>query len=234
MRIPPEAAAALSRHVSHSVGRLDPARYNQEPAYVIALLGRLDAVVYDKGGFFLELRSTVVTDRGPKSGESKWGADFGITALISDQFETVKKGILGQAKRGDLRNLPPHEAERFRLQGVHMSAATESLIGLEVPTAPATQPLVRILEVPFVYQGVPIQRTLRRFDSKIWPLSGGTPPLFLGEAMPIGRYLSSELIRCLHGDTSAVFLQGISESFGLPLLSVVARQRAEAKEEIEN
>jgi hypothetical protein len=71
MRIPAPAARVLSRHVSHVVARLDPARYEQEAAYVAALFARLDAVVDHSPDFTLELKSTVVTDRGPNSAESR-------------------------------------------------------------------------------------------------------------------------------------------------------------------
>jgi hypothetical protein len=110
--------------VSRAVERLDPARYKQEPAYVAALFARLDAVVYKSPSLMLELKSTVVCDRGPNSAESTWGADFGIVASIIARDEAVEKGVLGQAKRGSLVHLVPTVAQEFRRQVIKMEAAT--------------------------------------------------------------------------------------------------------------
>jgi hypothetical protein len=59
----------MRRHVEHAVARLDPVRYSQEPAYVAALLARLDGVVYEGSAGRIEIRSTIVADRGPNSAE---------------------------------------------------------------------------------------------------------------------------------------------------------------------
>jgi hypothetical protein len=77
---------------------------------VAALFARLVAVVYRGSNFTLELKSTVVCDRGPNSAESKWGADFGIVASMVSKEETAEKGVLGQAKGGSLIELVPSQA----------------------------------------------------------------------------------------------------------------------------
>jgi hypothetical protein len=212
VKIPRAAAAALSRHVLHSVRRLNPLRFGQEPGYVAALFGRLDAVVYDENGFFMELRSTLVNDCGPNSAESKWGADFAITVRIADQREVLEKGILGQAKRGSLPALVPADSERLRHQAVRMSAATTELIGLEMPVAVGIQPRVRILEVPTLYQGIPIQHSFRQYPTRISAHDHISPPLLIGEDMSLGRYFHAELIRCLHGNNRAGFVEAIQDS----------------------
>jgi hypothetical protein len=74
LQIPRGAARALSNYVAKAVSRLDPARYRQEAAYVAALFARLDGVVYHKPNLSIEIKSTVVADRGRGSAESKWGA----------------------------------------------------------------------------------------------------------------------------------------------------------------
>lgn len=72
----------MRRHVIAAVSRIDPTRYHQEPAYVAALFAKLDDVVLDRADARVELRSTIVSDRGRGSAESIWGADFGITASL--------------------------------------------------------------------------------------------------------------------------------------------------------
>ncbi len=83
----------------------------------------LDAVVLPLVGFHARTQGTVVTDRGPNSAESRWGADFGLKASIISKEETTEKAVSGQAKGCSLINLPPGKAEQFRHQ-VKMSAAT--------------------------------------------------------------------------------------------------------------
>src|SRR5580698_7134236 len=133
MWIPPAAASALSRHVSQAIKRMDPVRYTQEPAYVAALFGKLDAVVYHDAGLMVELRSTIVGDRGRKSAESRWGADFCLVASISGPKEKQEKAVLGQAKRGSLIDLATADAGDFREQALKMSVAKQAIVGLEVP-----------------------------------------------------------------------------------------------------
>jgi len=212
MKIPAAAARALSVHVSHAVERLDPRRYRQEASYVAALFARLDAIVYRGSNFTLELKSTVVCDRGPNSAESKWGADFGIVASIVSNDETAEKGVLGQAKRGSLVKLVPSEAELFRLQVMKMSVATTAMVGLEVPTSSSTTPTVRILEVPTMHGTVPIQHTFRTYEHRIQAPNPTEPLILLGEPVPLARYLYAELIRCLHGDTNRAFVSGLADS----------------------
>jgi len=222
MKIPAPAARALSLHVSRAVERLDPARYKQEAAYVAALFARLDAVVYRGSNFTLELKSTVVCDRGPNSAESKWGADFGIAASMISKEQTAEKGVLGQAKRGSLIELVPSEAETFRQQVLKMSAATTAMVGLEVPTSSPTVPTVRILEVPIMHGTVPIQRAFRTYEHRVKAPNPAEPLILVAEAVPLGRYLHAELIRCLHGDTSTTFVSGLADS-SLTTLRVQAR-----------
>lgn len=222
MKIPAPAARALSLHVSRAVERLDPARYRQEAAYVAALFARLDAVVYRGSNFTLELKSTVVCDRGPNSAESKWGADFGIVASMISKEETAEKGVLGQAKRGSLIELVPSQAETFRQQVLKMSAATTAMVGLEVPTSSPTAPTVRILEVPVMHGTVPIQHAFRTYEHGIKAPNPAEPLILVAEAVPLGRYLHAELIRCLHGDANRAFVSGLADS-SLTTLRVEAR-----------
>lgn len=222
MKIPAPAARALSLHVSRAAERLDPSRYKQEAAYVAALFARLDALVYRGSNFTLELKSTIVCDRGPNSAESKWGADFGIVASMISKEETAEKGVLGQAKRGSLIELVPHEAELFRQQVLKMSAATTAIVGLEVPIAFLRRPQSASLRCPSCM--VPYRYSVhsRPIEHRIKPPDPAEPLVLVADAVPLGRYLHAELIRCLHGDTDRTFVSGLADS-SLTSLRVEAR-----------
>jgi hypothetical protein len=223
-RIPPGAARSLSRYVSKAVARLDPARYRQEAAYVAALFARLDGVVYHRRELTIEIESTIVADRGPNSAESKWGADFGIVGRLTTPNRFVEKGVLGQAKRGSLVDLPPNEREQFRRQVVRMIEATDATVGLEVPNETGTSPAIRIVELPTMFQGtIPVRKSFRRLEFSIDPPTREEPPVYLSDAIPIGRYLYAELLRCLHGDTNERFIRGLEDS-SLTYLMVEARR----------
>jgi hypothetical protein len=225
MKLPVVARRALARHVAAAVERLDPARCHQEPAYVTALFARLDAMVYSGPNLTLEIKSTVVSDRGPNSAESVWGADFGIVASIRSDHETVDKAILGQAKRGSLATLTQSERERFRQQVVKMAGATHATVGLEVPTESGLPPKVRVVEVSEAFgqrwaaQSVFSQR---HYETTIFSKDFIEPPVLLGPALSLDTYIYSELIRCLHGDQDSRLIQGLTHS-SLPALRIEAR-----------
>lgn len=220
--IPAGASRALSHYVAKAVNRLDPLRYRQEAAYVAALFARLDGVVYSKPSFSIEIRSTVVADRGRGSAESKWGADFGIVARIVADGAVTNKGVLGQAKRGSLLGLSSNEAEQFRQQAIKMTGATDAILGLEVPNERFQGPTVRLLEVPTMYRDLPIRRTFRRLNFTIMAPSAEQPRVYLSEAIPLAKYLYAELLRCLHGDTDELLIRGLEDS-DLSYLLVEAR-----------
>ena len=222
MQLPAAAKQALSRYVSQAVNRLDPARYKQEPAYVAALFGRLDGVVYRSREVTIEIRSTVVNDRGRGSAESVHGADFGIVASIASNDEVVEKAVLGQAKKGSLAGLPSVPKESFREQVVKMSALTRATIGFEVPTAAGAPPMIRIVEAAQPFHNAWSRTSLRKYEEKISATNVSEPPVYLGTALPLGRYLYAELLRCLHGDNDIRLLHALTAS-SLPVLHVNAR-----------
>jgi hypothetical protein len=150
------------------------------------------------------------------------GCSFGIVAKIVAGRAVTEKGVLGQAKRGSLVNLRGGDAENFRQQVVKMNAATNALIGLEVPNEPSRTPLVRIVESANLRHGIPFRRTFRRLDFTIHPPTNDAPPAYLGDPLPIGRYIYAELLRCLHGDTDELLIRGLEDS-DLSYLLVEAR-----------
>lgn len=214
MKLPPAAKQALKRHVGRAVARIDPARYSQEPAYVAALFARLDDVVYRGREITIELKSTIVADRGPRSAESIWGADFALMASISGASGRIEKAVLGQAKRHSLVRIAPADAQQFRNQAVKMSAGTQAMVGLEVPVETGQEPRVRVLEMsPLFGETWAAQSALTRsYESRIFSNLTGEPPLLVGSALSLDQYLYAELLRCIHGDQRRDFIEGVSKS----------------------
>jgi len=234
MKLPPSAKKAITRHISRVVARLDPARYHQEPVYVAALFARLDEVVYQGRDLTIEFKSTVVDDRGPRSAESVWGADFGIVAMVRTLDESVAKAAIGQAKRGNLGSLVGVERERFRAQVVKMEHATTATLALEVPTMAGELPQIRQVfsrEIP-----LPPDKSsaTHLYNDLIFPRDSREPSVILGGRLSLDDYICHELIYCLHGDRRQSFVQAL-ESSTLATLSVnvsgrIAEQANEADE----
>lgn len=216
---------AMRRHVQAAVARLDPARYHQEPAYVAALFAKLDDVVIDRPGTRVELRSTIVADRGPKSAESIWGADFGLTVSLMDQHYEFDKAVLGQAKRGSLSTIESAD-ENLRKQVIKMAAATTALVGLEVPTSKDMMPVVRILEPTLEYGQTWAAKSstsaLELVEHVLRPSKEG-PSVLVGPTIPLDEYLCDYLVGCPHGDRRKPFVQALEHS-KLPLLRIYARK----------
>ena len=115
-RFPSEVVAAVKRHVRSAIERTEPARFHQEAAYTVALISHLEGNVYQGEYGSIEFRSTVFDDRGRGAAEHRLGADFAITAIISDGATTVRKVILVQAKLGELNTLGGAAGEFLRSQ----------------------------------------------------------------------------------------------------------------------
>ncbi len=186
----------IKAHVAEAVSRVDPARYRQEPAYVNAVLGRLDGLVYKGASGEIEIKSTVVDDRGPASAESKYGADFAITAVISSGKSKVEKAIIGQAKRGRIEELSAKESERLLSQVDKMRRHTDQSVVLEVPELLGSSPRIRL---PYLHN-----------DGKF------KAPVLLED------YITAQLIACLHGDRRKNFVDAVQDST-LSRLSLIVR-----------
>lgn len=88
-----------------AVEGVSPSRFEQEPAYTAALLGRLTGSVYHGPDGFVLFETTNVNSIGPGAAERWSGADFAITARIRQGSLAIDKAILAQAKRGALEDL---------------------------------------------------------------------------------------------------------------------------------
>lgn len=186
----------IRSHVAAAISRVDPSRYQQEPAYVNAVLARLDGLVYRGAHGEVEIKSTVVDDRGPGSAESKYGADFAITATIAGGGARVAKAIIGQAKKGRIEDLSRSQSERLQRQVGKMSQHTDQHVVLEVPEVSGSSPRIRI----------PYQGGVGRYK---YPIA-------------LEDYLTSHLLACLHGDRREAFVEAVQDS-SLSRLALIVR-----------
>ena len=197
----PAIRRAMRRHVARALERLDPARFRQEPAFVAALLARLDGVVYSGNAGRIEIQGTVVADRGRNSAESIWGADFAIVGILDGPSGHVEKGVLGQAKRNSLGVLSPGQESDFLGQCAQMAKATTAALGLEVPNQAGAPVLVREIDLT----------VLREAD-----LPRAAPPhsrsRAIGIVRDLGNYLADRFLPCDHGDARPGMVAAIGES----------------------
>jgi hypothetical protein len=131
-KFPHAVADAVKRHVEQAVQATNPIRFSQEPTYVTSLITRLEGTAYDGPLGVVMFESRVFPDRGPRSLESIFGADFAITATIRDSTSTVEKSILVQAKLGEVEHLPPGELKTLREQIKKMQRLVKSPKVMEI------------------------------------------------------------------------------------------------------
>lgn len=127
---------------------------------------------------------TVVTDRGANSAESRWGADFAITASLTQDERTSHKAVLGQAKRGSVKSLSQREQARLELQCELMKSATSSCLILETPSITLDD----------------------HFDTPRVQILGDDDSMILSD------YITDHLIVCTHGDRRPDFVIRASNS----------------------
>jgi len=173
---------AIRDRINSALGRIDLERYSQEPAYVTALISRLDGVVYDGPDGRVEIKGTIVEDRGAHSAESLWGADFAITAALTVGQHSVEKGILGQAKKKSMHELNLLQDYELRGQCSKMLAATDHCIVLGLPKTKSLALLVRLVGEP------------------------------LDVPMEFQEYILERFLPCYHGDMRMSFVRAIQDS----------------------
>jgi hypothetical protein len=125
-RFPAQVRNAVRQYVDSRARGVNPRRFNQEPHYCIALIHSLIGTAYDGAEGLVQFEVTSIDDRGPDSAEHLSGADFAITASISDNLSTVRKAILFQAKLGTVENMPPSDLSELKSQVRKMRRFTRS------------------------------------------------------------------------------------------------------------
>jgi len=132
-RFPLEVVSSVKEHVRRAIEAVDPARYRQEANYTAALVSQLEGVAYQGQHGLVAFRSTVFDDRGAGSAESLYGADFAITATVSDGTRTIRKAILVQAKLGYLNDMSAADAARLQSQIEKMKRLVDAPKVMEIP-----------------------------------------------------------------------------------------------------
>jgi hypothetical protein len=194
---PPHIRNAVRAHVQRAIAEVSPVRFQQEPAYTAALLGRLEGVAYDGPDGSVVFRATNVNSIGPGAAERWSGADLAITADIQQGNLAVSKAILAQAKLGGLEDLAPKERDRLVGQIIDMRRFTRSPKVI----------LIRELDdrrEPLVASGTRIAKSSHT------------------QAMSLPDYFVRRILTTLDGDTRAAFVAGVQES-SLQQLRVFAR-----------
>lgn len=178
----------ISKHIKNSYKNLDRTRYRQEPAYINALMGKLDGKIFDDGnGKKVQFIVTIVDDRGPNAAENKYGADFAIVFEKTDGKNQLSKAILGQGKNGKSDDLNLSEKERLIGQCEKMYIHTSEYIVLEAPIDSSNIPMVRV--------GDP--RNPLKIDTQRYTLE---------------NYFLNKFIACSHGDKRDEFVKAVQDS----------------------
>jgi hypothetical protein len=198
-KFPAEVVAAVKQHISRAIEAVDPARYGQEANYTAALASQLEGVAYEGEHGAVEFRSTVFDDRAAGSAESRYGADFAITATISDGHTTIRKAILVQAKLGRLDEMNTADAEFLRSQLEKMKQLVDAPKAMEIPEHGGRR-------YPAMVSGNNI------LDGKPY-----TP-------MELPEYFTSRVITTLDGSTERKVVDRVQNS-SLPRVDVTAKLR---------
>lgn len=187
-----EIRSQFRRQVEFACRQLLRSAYQQEPAYVAALMGKLAGMHIQSGSSWLT--TTVVNDRGPHSAESEFGADF---AIVFESTSGVSKAVLGQAKGASIDLLSPTERNKLFEQCRLIARKTTHFLGLEAPTGGSTMPIVR--------RGL-----------------AGPPVTIESAGRRLDDYLADVFIACLHGDRRNRFVQAVKTSDLLQLRVLTA------------
>ena len=147
-------------------------------------MAKLEGVVYQDDNHYIEIKATVFNDRGRNSAESKWGADFAITASISDSKKTIDKAILVQAKMNvsDLKSTSLFE------QINKMKKITKS------PKVMILNPIDENLRDPFICSG-----------NKILENNGFSK-------QRLSTYFTTRILTTFDGDTRKQFVENVQDS----------------------
>lgn len=191
MQREPDPMVAALQHfrfqVNAACSAINRSSFQQEPAYVAALMGRLTGMDIQVGA--IRLQTTVVNDRGPGAAEKEFGPDFAL--ILENKRSGVSKAILGQAKGGAIEDLSIADQTKFFNQCTRIAKYTDHFIGFEAPTIVNSPPMVREVNIG--------------------------PPLSLKKAERLDDYLIGRFIACHHGDRRPQFAEAVKDSALLQL-----------------
>ena len=116
-RIVRDAAKVVERAAIGAVDALNEGRIEQEPQFTDRMRGRIEQAMEGYAEKGVSWRAKTLTDRGAKSQESLYGADFFGVVSIELPGLFVNKGFLAQAKLiRPGKKMKPTEYERMKEQ----------------------------------------------------------------------------------------------------------------------
>jgi hypothetical protein len=196
-KFPREVVEAVKQHVRRAIDDLPPERFRQEANYTAALLGRLIGTAYEGPAGKVGFTTTVLDDRGRNAAEHEFGADYAITANISDGAITIEKVILVQAKLGRIEDFQPSRTKALLEQIEKMKAVV---------------PAPKVMEIPEIHG--------RRVPAMISGnnILAGAPY----RPMELSQYFAARITTTLDGCTSPAAIEAVKDS-SLTKLRVTAR-----------
>lgn len=115
---PEESKLAIANRINKRLREVKFSRYGNEPNYTPALVERLQNFRYNDENITVKIAGAVMTGIAPNNAENELGADFSIVATITKNGETLRKGIVFQAKRGTVESLrSTNSTEYNRFEG---------------------------------------------------------------------------------------------------------------------
>jgi hypothetical protein len=200
-KFPAAVSQAVRRHVERAVQSVDAARFHQEPSYTTSLLTRLEGIAYQGEHGVVKFTPAVLPDRGAKSAESRFGADFAITATISDSRIRIEKAILVQAKLGYVEDLDRQGLESLKLQIRKMRQIVKSPKVMEIITNELFRD-PRVVSGTRILAGQPFRssRLSEYFVGRVLTtLDGSTDPEAV-DAIKRGDWDKLDVLASLEGD----------------------------------
>jgi hypothetical protein len=124
----------LRKLIRRAAELVDRESFGQEPNYTAAFFGKLQGEKISNGkGQYIELKTSISNDRGPKSAESLTGIDIGFVFQWFDAKGLVyEKAILMQAKN-HVAKLGKADIENLFEQCAKMSDVSKSFVVMDCP-----------------------------------------------------------------------------------------------------
>jgi hypothetical protein len=193
---PPEVRDSVRDYIDQRVLSIDAKRFNQEPAYVVALIHSLEGIVYEDSDGYIKFTATNIDDRGKGAAEGWFGADFVLTATISNGEREIKKAICVQAKLGTVDEMNESERDDLNWQIEKMKQFTRSPKVMEIEE-------VEGVRHPYIASGS------RILDGEEF------------ESTYLSDYVVRRVLTTLDGDTRPKFVEAVQDS-SVPSLEIEA------------
>ena len=156
-----QVARRIASATDHAVEALSEGRVEHEPAMTDRMLGAIEESLRDFEVNGIRWSAKTLTDRGPASQESKYGADFvGVLNVDLPAF-TISKGFLAQAKL--IRNKWVDQSPKLKQQCERMlNLSADSFVFIYayngVRVIPAISVLATNVDLGYLYS-----RSVQRF-----------------------------------------------------------------------